>query len=847
MKKYPLLLLTFALVVNSFAQSNKTIIEVNECEVSASVSLTKPVISDSLNIFGDKFDVKRELNTYISQPFYTKNAVKTTASDGWITCNDARNSTSTIRLFSFTVSNTLYAKATLKVTTPKAVVLFIDNKKTTEKTSFEKSLDKAETAKCELQLEPGTHHITVKCLSLANDSLPAAVKIAIETGQAPLLTVETKPAKRQYTISDVLEGDRPSAVLITDAGRYAMLRTTTVLPKGKRFEKLFLYDMETGNIIQKNIENKGYHPMPVGNKLYYTEEGINGKRLVVVDLPSFTETVIAEDLPEGAINLSQSGAYLIINVTDQATEVKDGGVHRIITPADRQGGWRNRSFLYKYDIATGSMQQLVFGNRSVHLSAISPDEKTIVFTTSRDKYTERPFSEHTICLLNLATMKIDTLFANIKNGGVSTFSPDGKKLLLTGGPESFNNIGKDPAVKGIPNSADNQAYIYDIATKQIEAISKTFNPSINSAKWNKADNLIYFVVADEDFQRCYRYNTVKKTFDVLKMSVEYLSAFHLGGNYALCIGESAARPPVAFKYDVRTQKETILTAPAENIVKEVMLAKVENWDFTSQYGNTVRGRVYLPPNFDASKKYPAIVYYYGGTTPVSRTFDGRYPFHLYANQGYVVYVLQPSGAIGFGQEYSARHVNAWGEYTANEIIEGTQKFCDAHPYVNRSKLGCMGASYGGFMTMYLQTRTDIFAAAMSHAGISDVTSYWGEGYWGYSYNSLAAADSYPWNNLDLFIHHSPLFSADKIKTPILLLHGNVDTNVPPGESIQMFTALKILGKTVEYISIDGENHHILDFDKRIRWNNSIMAWFARWLHDDDTWWKEMYPKEAYEL
>ncbi|MDR3095305.1 MAG: S9 family peptidase [Bacteroidales bacterium] len=819
----------------------------NECVVSSAFSLTKPVISDSLNIFGDKFDVKRELNTHISQSFYTKNAIKTTASDGWITCSDANSSVSTIRFFSFTISNTLYTKATLKVTTPKAVALFIDNHKTTEKTSREKSLDKAETAKSDLSLEPGTHNVTIKCLSLANDSLPSAVKITIETGHAiSLLNMEAKPAKRQYTMRDVLEGDRPSAVLITDNGRYALLRTSTVLPKGKRSEKLALYNMETGKLIQNHIENKGYQPMPTGSKIYYTEDGVNGKRLVVVDLPSFTETVIAEDLPEGSIRMSQDGTYLVISVTDKAAEVKDGGVHRIITPEDRIGGWRNRSFLYKYDIATGSLQQLVFGNRSAHLSAISPDGKTIVFTTSRDKYTERPFSERTICLLNLATMQVDTLFSNIKHGGVSAFSPDGKKLLLTGGPESFDNIGKDPAVKGIPNSADNQAYIYDIATKNIEAISKTFHPSISSAKWSKADNHIYFVAVDEDFQRCYRYNTAKKTFDVLQMSVEYLSAFHLGGNYALCTGESVTHPPVAFKYDVRTRKETLLASPAENIVTDVTLAKVENWDFTSQYGNTVKGRVYLPPNFDASKQYPAIVYYYGGTTPVSRTFDGRYPFHLYANQGYVVYVLQPSGAIGFGQEYSSRHVNAWGEYTANEIIEGTQKFCDAHPYVNRSKIGCMGASYGGFMTMYLQTRTDMFAAAMSHAGISDVTSYWGEGYWGYSYNSLAAADSYPWNNQDLFIHHSPLFAADKIKTPLLLLHGNADTNVPPGESIQMFAALKILGKTVEYVSVEGENHHILDFDKRIRWNNTIMAWFARWLHDDSTWWNELYPKESYE-
>ena len=115
----------------------------------------------------------------------------------------------------------------------------------------------------------------------------------------------------------------------------------------------------------------------------------------------------------------------------------------------------------------------------------------------------------------------------------------------------------------------------------------------------------------------------------------------------------------------------------------------------------------LPPSFDPNKKYPLIVYYYGGTTPTTRGITSPYCAQLFASRDYVVYVIQPSGAIGYGQEFSARHVNAWGERTADEIIEGTKKFCAAHPFVNDKRIGCLGASYGGFMTMYLQTKTDI--------------------------------------------------------------------------------------------------------------------------------------------
>ena len=208
----------------------------------------------------------------------------------------------------------------------------------------------------------------------------------------------------------------------------------------------------------------------------------------------------------------------------------------------------------------------------------------------------------------------------------------------------------------------------------------------------------------------------------------------------------------------------------------------------------------------------------------------------------MVYILNPSGTTGYGQEFSARHVNAWGKRTADDIIEGVKAFVKAHPFVDEKKIGCLGASYGGFMTQYLQTLTDIFACAVSHAGISDVTSYWGEGYWGYSYNSVAAAQSYPWSDPELFTKQGSLFNADKIHTPLLLLHGNADTNVPIGESIQIFNALKILGRDVEFIEVDGSNHVVTDPDKRRVWQNTIMAWFAKYLQDDPSWWNDLYGK-----
>ena len=446
----------------------------------------------------------------------------------------------------------------------------------------------------------------------------------------------------------------------------------------------------------------------------------------------------------------------------------------------------------------------------------------------------------------MKTGQADTLVRH--DGFISnfSFSPDEKYLAITGSPEALGGVGNTLPKDVIPSSYEYELFIMNLETKEVRCLTRDFAPSVSSFQWSEQDGMIYALCENRDTKSLYRIDPKDGKAKMLPLSEPYIySSFSLSEEKPLLayIGESSTSTDRCWLRDLKSGKERVLCDLNPTRLKDIQLGECHDWNFKAERGDTIYGCYFLPPFFDETKQYPMLVYYYGGCSPVGRLLDSYYNFQEWAAMGYVVYLIQPSGCSGFGQEFASRHVNAYGDYTADDIIQGTKQFCKEHPFVKADKVGCLGASYGGFMTMYLQTVTDIFAAAMSHAGISNPASYWGYGYWGYSYSTTSAANSYPWNNMELYSGHAPLFNADKVHTPILFMHGGADTNVPINESIQMFTALKLLGRECAFITVEGENHHILNYDKRIRWHDSIMAWFAKWLQDDPTWWNTMYPEK----
>ncbi len=753
------------------------------------------------------------------------------------------NADSTLRgkllMAAFTMQLDRYAKTEVKADGPKQKKVFINGKEASGKQG----------------LQRGCYDVVVKYVA---DTTALTIKVeadstvAILTPNSSLLTPHS--TKRPFSLDDVMEMKHYTGLSVSPSGKYAIISTYWYDHDGKGQRRNELLNLVDGS--KRMAPMSGLRWMPKTDRLLGVRTISGKKELVSYDPVDFSEEVLCNDLPIDNFTMSPTEDFLILTKSENGPE-KEKGVYEVLTPEDRQPGWRNRRSLHKLDLKTGMVQPLTFGNKSLWLNDIAQDGSYIIFSVHEDVMGKRPTEVTSAYRLWLETLKCDTLFENDGYANVAALVAGTDKLLVTGGPDAFNRIGCTLPADLIPNAYDVQLFVLDMATREVTPITRDFNPAVGKVMALPDSPVAYFTAENADSVSLYRLEVGKNTISRIEQPMELVQDFDLSndGSTLLYYGSSACVAEELYKIMFRNEKNKAkgvrpqlckLGEADPDLMEQVAIGTCHDIRFQSKRGYELTGFYYLPADFDPAKKYPVIVHYYGGCNPTSKRFGGgsHYPAHYWNALGYVVLNCNPSGASGFSQEWGSRHVNTMGEGVAEDIIETTQYLIDHNSWVDAKAIGCVSASYGGFMTQLLLTKTDMFAAGISHAGISDHTSYWGEGYWGYTYSQVSAADSYPWTRKDLFVDRSPLYNADKIHTPLLFTHGTADTNVPVGESIQMYTALKLLGVPTAFVLVEGENHGIMDFHKRQKWINTMVAWFDRYLKGQPEWWNAIYkPKD----
>ena len=791
-------------------------IKVEKARMAGPYAVPSPVLIDSVTLNNKAFSHDQLLDTPIE---YESLKGKTATAFA----NAAKPAVGTLNAIGFSFTANTYTPVEVKVEGASKYKVYIAGSEG-EKTS----------------LCPGQYNVLVKYIA---DS--TAVNVTLHTDKDGAIALDDAAQKRSFSLDDNMEMKRYYDIYLSPSGKYLFTRYYHFDHNGKNIYESKITETATGKVIRSDAT--GLHWMPNSDACYHIDN-IDGKRhLVVTDLITGKDRTIATDVPEGEITMSPTEDFLIYNIVTEGPK-KQEGVYEVVHPNDRQPGYRTRYNLGIYDLKTGIARPLTYGYHSVYLDDISKDGKYILFSVATDSIGKRPSEVSTFYRLELATMKAEKIIDGDGFCSKAFFAPQSvNRVIVRGTAEAFDGIGKNVPEGMIPSMYEYQLFSLDINSRKVTPLTKDFNPSVQDIDVTAYDGQVYFTAENKDSLSLYRLNPKTNEISFVNQPIEVISGITLAKKAPMMAVSGSSICTSDRVYSLTLGKKNTATL-VDDINKERMaelqLGTCYPYVCHSKRGYDITGFYLLPANFDSSKKYPVIVEYYGGCAPTSRRFGGgsHYPYHYRNALGYIIFVVNPGGASGFGQEWAARHVNTAGEGIAEDIIEATECFADSNSWVNKDKIGCVSASYGGFMTQDLLSKTDLFACGISHAGISSHTSYWGEGYWGYSYSEVSMANSYPWTRKDLYVDRSPIYNANKIHKPILFTHGTADTNVPIGESIQMYTAMKILGVPTAFVMVEGENHGIMDYSKRKKWINTMMAWFKRWLQDDDSWWNAMYPE-----
>jgi dipeptidyl aminopeptidase/acylaminoacyl peptidase len=272
--------------------------------------------------------------------------------------------------------------------------------------------------------------------------------------------------------------------------------------------------------------------------------------------------------------------------------------------------------------------------------------------------------------------------------------------------------------------------------------------------------------------------------------------------------------------------ERRLTDLNRELLDELDLVAPERLEFAGAGGATVEGW-FLPGK--GRGRRPTILQIHGGP----HFLYGNAFFHefqLLAARGYNVLYTNPRGSQGYGERFCSEIGGAWGELDYGDLMAAVDLIV-TRPDVDSERLGVAGGSYGGFMTNWIVGHTDRFIAAVSMRGLSNFISFYGTSDIG-TYFSERELLGTPHQQLERYLRMSPLTYADRVNTPLLILHADQDLRCPLEQAEQFFVALRRLGRTVELLRFPEEGHNLSRSgrpDRRLLRLERILAWFDRWL------------------
>ncbi|QIA08619.1 S9 family peptidase [Draconibacterium halophilum] len=452
----------------------------------------------------------------------------------------------------------------------------------------------------------------------------------------------------------------------------------------------------------------------------------------------------------------------------------------------------------------------------------SPDSKTLAYVSKKKVGKEYSVSTNSdIYLYDLESGKTGNFTKGMMGYDQNpVYSPDGKFLAW----ESMERDGYE--------SDKNRLFVADLETGEKKDYTADFDQNAQALSWSNDSKSIYFIsdihATDEIYKLDLTDNSIARLTDGVH---NYQSAVPVG-EQLLAQKVSMSQPAELYLVDPATGKDKALTTVNKGILDQLTMGKVEKRWMETTDGKQMAVWVIYPPHFDPNKKYPTLLYNQGGPQgTVSQFWSYRWNFQMMAANDYIVVAPNRRGLPGFGQEWNEQISKDYGGQNIKDLLTAIDEMAK-EPFVDETKLGAVGASYGGYSVMYLAGNHDgRFSAFIAHDGIFNfehmyttteemwfVNFDYGGAYW--DKDNAAAQRSYSF---------SPHKYVQNWDTPILIVQGEKDYRVPPEQGIAAFNAAVLRGVPAQMLYFPEENHWVLHPQNGILWQRVFFNWLDKWL------------------
>ena len=410
------------------------------------------------------------------------------------------------------------------------------------------------------------------------------------------------------------------------------------------------------------------------------------------------------------------------------------------------------------------------------------------------------------------------------------FSPDGKYVAWL----SMERDGYE--------SDRNRLCVYDLQTGDKKYITESFDSNVDDFCWSDTkDAMIYFIGVWHGTENLYAINWKGELKQLTEDWADFGSLQMLNNKKQILAERhdyfNAADLYVItpnFKKPEKTDVKQI-TQENKHIFDQLAKGKVQQRWVKTTDNKEMMYWVILPPHFDETKKYPTLLFCEGGPqSPVSQFWSYRWNFMIMASQGYIVVAPNRHGLPGFGSEWCEEISGDWTGQCMDDYLTAIDDAANNLPYVDKDRLGCVGASFGGFSVYYLAGHHDKrFKCFIAHDGAFNLESMYTdtEEVW---FSNWEYEDAY-WNkdlspNAKKTYENSPHKFVDKWDTPILCIHGELDYRINANQGFGAFNAAKLKGIPAELLLFPDENHWVLKPQNGILWQRTFFNWLNRWLN-----------------